>query len=131
MPRGIEVVEGADGVYLFDGTQMTGPYAHWAFLAAEGDPVATFACCVRDESRRIYPRPDGGVRLRQRTLAHGPRRRGRGVGEGAFDAGIRQVIRCTSASNGDVYFYSKRFLDDDHAASLAEWSSVGKRFMNV
>lgn len=125
---GIEVVEGADGVYLFDGTQMTGPYAHWAFLAAEGDPVATFACCVRDESR-IYPRP-----MAASDFANEPLRMGPDAVEEAWGK-VRSMpeyedIRCTSASNGDVYFYSTRFLDGDHAASLAEWSSV-ERFMNV
>lgn len=125
---GIEVVEGEDGVYLFDGTQMTGPYAHWAFLAAEGDPVATFACCVRDESR-IYPRP-----MAASDFANEPLRMGPDAVEEAWGK-VRSMpeyedIRCTSASNGDVYFYSTRFLDDDHAASLAEWSSV-ERFMNV
>ncbi len=125
---GIEVVEGADGAYLYDGTQMTGPYAHWAFLAVEGDPVATFACCVRDESR-IYPRP-----MAASDFANDPLRMGADAVDEAWEK-VRSTpgyedIRRTQASNGDAYFYSARFLDDDHAASLAEWSSV-ERFMNV
>lgn len=125
---GIKMVEGAKGVYLYDGSQMTGPYAHWAFLAAEGDPVATFACCVRDESR-IYPRPMAATDFANAPLNMDAEEVER-TWEKAHSLPEYDDICRTSASNGDIYFYSTRYLDGDHADSLAEWSSV-ERFMNV
>ena len=126
---GIKTIRGAGSdVYLFDGNQMTGPYAHWAMLAEEGDPLATFACCVRDESR-IYPRP-----MAASDLANEPIRMDatqvEDVWQKAQAAEGYGDIHRIAASNGDVYFYSSDHLEADHAQSLAEWSSVG-RFMNV
>lgn len=125
---GIRLIEGSGEPYLFDGTQMTGPYAHWAYLAAEDDPLAAFACCVRDESR-TYPRPMAAT-----DFANEPLRMDASAVEDAWEKaqaaeGYEDIGRVV-ASNGDVYFFSAHHLAEDHARSLAEWSSVG-RFMNV
>ena len=42
--------------YLYSSDYMTDTYAHWAFLAEEGDDVLTLVENPREESR-LYPRP--------------------------------------------------------------------------
>ena len=52
----IVTLVGQHSYYLYDSDLMTKSYAHWAFLAAEDNPLATFVDCVREDGR-IYPRP--------------------------------------------------------------------------
>ena len=47
----IVILNGLKDTYLYDNRVMTDSYAHWAYLAAEDDPVVTFAECVREDSR--------------------------------------------------------------------------------
>lgn len=126
--RGIGLLMGASSYYLYDRTAMTDAYARWAFLAAEDDPVATFLECVREESS-VYPRP-----MAVTSLANDPFRMDAAAVEDAFAAaraqGRADDIERTEASNGDVYFYSTRFLTPRRAEALAEWDAV-ERFRNV
>lgn len=125
---GIRIMQGTSEIYLYDGSHMTNSFARWAYLAEEDDPIATFAYCVREDSR-LYPRP-----MAESSFANDP-----------FDMSAQDVqniwhqiegspdysdIHQISASNGDVYYYSSDHLSADHAASLAEWSSV-ERLYNV
>ena len=114
--------------YLYDETAMTSAYAQWAFLAAEDDPLATFAFCVREDSR-VYPRP-----MALESLTNPPFRMTRQqiedlwhqTSENSDYADIQRV----AASNGEVFFYSTEYLSPRYAASLAEWHAV-ERFANV
>ncbi|MCI2241233.1 iron-sulfur cluster assembly scaffold protein [Adlercreutzia faecimuris] len=126
--EGIALIMGAHGYYLYDRAAMTDAYAHWAFLAAEDDPVATFLDCVREESR-VYPRP-----LPAKNLANEPLCLDAAAVEAAYEAARADAanadIERIEASNGDVYFFSTRHLEPAYAQSLAEWASV-ERFRNV
>lgn len=126
--EGIALIMGAHGYYLYDRAAMTDAYAHWAFLAAEDDPVATFLDCVREESR-VYPRP-----LPMKSLANEPLCLDAAAVEAAYEAARADAanadIERIEASNGDVYFFSTRHLEPAYAQSLAEWASV-ERFRNV
>ena len=51
----IKVLEGKQ-TYLYSSDYMTDTYAHWAFLAEEGNDVLTLVENAREESR-LYPRP--------------------------------------------------------------------------
>lgn len=118
----VAVIEGLNSTYLYDEQLMTQSYAHWAFLAAEDDPVTTFAECVREDSR-VYPRP-----YRASNLQNEPFNMSAEDIEAAWER-VRASEACadierTSASNGDVYFYSTRYLSAQYAASLAEYASV-------
>ncbi|NGM17682.1 hypothetical protein GMI70_06715 [Eggerthellaceae bacterium zg-893] len=121
----IAALVGTYSYYLYDTAKMTDSYAHWAFLAAEGDPLATFADCVREDSR-TYPRP-----LAAASLANEPFCMTSAQVDAAWrlsqkTAGYEDICR-VEASNGDVYFYSMAYLSEASAASLAEWYSVGRR----
>lgn len=124
----IALLMGRSGYYLYDRTVMTDAYAHWSFLAAEADPLVTFADCVREDSR-VYPRP-----YNRDNLANEPFNMDADAVEAAFAAAQADPdyadIERLEASNGDVYFYSTRYLARDYAQSLAEWASV-ERFRNV
>ncbi len=126
--EGIRLLMGGSSYYLYDGAAMTDAFARWAFLAAEDDPVTTFIECVREESE-VYPRP-----MARANLANDPFRMSAEVVEEAFDAAREQGraddIERTVASNGDVYFYSTRFLTPRRAEALAEWDAV-ERYRNV
>lgn len=128
-PSGIAVLHGAGGaLYFYDEALMTGSFARWSFLAAEGDVLVTFAECVREESRR-YPRP-----LCERSLRNEPLRLSEEQVEQAWQRAQEDPayadIRATAASDGSRYFYSTSFMSHQQAAALAEWDAVG-RYMNV
>ena len=118
----IELLKGAETDYLFSERVMTRAYAQWAFLAEEGDDLATFAFCVREDSR-LYPRP-----MALESLENPPFRMTAAHIEELFQRaqaqpGLEDLERC-EASNGDVYFYSTQHLSPQRARSLAERRSV-------
>lgn len=123
--EGIRLLTGATSYYLYDSAAMTDSYARWAFLAAEDDPVATFVECVREESA-VYPRP-----MARATLANDPFRLDAAAVEEAFATAVAQGrgedIERLEASNGDVYFFSTRFLTPVRAQALAEWDAVERK----
>lgn len=125
---GIRIMQGTESAYLYDSATMTPNYARWAFLACEHDPLFTFAYLVREESR-TYPRP-----MAETDFANEPigmeAAEVRAAWEQAQAAPAYADLARTEASNGDVYYYSTDYLDASHAASIAEWQSVG-RFYNV
>ncbi len=125
---GIVALVGARSYYLYDRTGMTDAYAHWAFLAAEGDPLVTFADCVREDSR-VYPRPLAATSLKNAPFCMTDDDI-EAVWEAACASGDYDDIERTVASNGDVYFYSTKYLSPRLAQARAEWNSVG-RVMNV
>lgn len=121
----ISALVGAHSYYLYDNKIMTDTYAHWVFLAAEDNSVVTFTDCVREDSR-VYPRPLAASSLKNPPF-------------NMDDEGIAQTwtsvqasgeypdIEQTVASNGDMYFYSTKYLSAPYAASLAEWDAVERR----
>ncbi len=126
--EGIKALIGAHSYYLYDANLMTDTFAHWAFLAAEDDPVVTFVECVREDSR-VYPRP-----MPLQSLKNDPFKMSADEIERAWaDAtasGDYPDIERIVASNGDVYFFSTAYLSAEYAASLAEWDAV-ERYVNV
>lgn len=118
----IKALVGMHSYYLYDETLMTASYARWAFLAAEDNPVVTFVECVREDSR-VYPRPYAAECLKNppfRMTDEQIEETWRTV----RDSGNYPDIERTEASNGDVYYYSTKYLQPGFAASLAEFSSV-------
>lgn len=108
--------------YLYDRTKMTDSYAHWAFLAAENNPLVTFADLVREDSR-TYPRP-----MAQKSFGNEPFAMDAEAVEAAYEearctSGYEDIQR-TEASNGDVYYFSTTYLSPRQAEALAEWASV-------
>ncbi|MDN4468670.1 hypothetical protein [Gordonibacter sp. RACS_AR68] len=122
---GIVALVGAHSYYLYDRTVMTDAYAHWAFLAAEDDNVVTFVDCVREDSR-IYPRP-----LAASSLGNPPFNLAEDAVAQTWDivreSGAYPDIQQTTASNGDVYYFSTEHLSPAYAASLAEWDAVERK----
>ena len=114
--------------YLYDRTLMTDSFAHWSFLAAEGDDALTFADCVREESR-TYPRPMPIESLENDPFRFSEERILR-IWDHVRASGEYPDIEQVVASNGDIFFYSTRYLTPEYAASLAEWAAV-ERLRNV
>lgn len=121
----IETLVGARSYYLYSSDVMTDAYAHWAYLAAEDDKIITFVDCVREDSR-VYPRPLAASNLKNPPFGFDD-----AVIREAWDtvreSGIYPDIEQTIASNGDVYYYSTRYLKPAHAVSLAEWDAVERK----
>ena len=124
----VVVLEGKQGRYLYDRTCMTDAYAHWAFLAAEDDDAVTFVDCVREESR-TYPRPMPIETLENDPFRFSDERIFR-IWDKVRMSGDYPDIQQTIASNGDIFFYSTRYLAPEYASSLAEWAAV-ERLRNV
>lgn len=124
----IVTLVGQHSYYLYDSDLMTKSYAHWAFLAAEDNPMATFVDCVREDGR-IYPRP-----FAAEDLANPPFRMSASKVENTWaelqKSGEYPDIERCEASNGDVYFFSTLYMDRTLAESLAEYRSV-ERLSNV
>lgn len=124
----IVTLVGQHSYYLYDSDLMTKSYAHWAFLAAEDNPMATFVDCVREDGR-IYPRP-----FAAEDLANPPFRMSASKVEDTWaelqKSGEYPDIERCGASNGDVYFFSTLYMDRTLAESLAEYRSV-ERLSNV
>lgn len=124
----IVTLVGQHSYYLYDSDLMTKSYAHWAFLAAEDNPMVTFVDCVREDGR-IYPRP-----FAAEDLANPPFRMSASKVEDTWTelqkSGAYPDIERCEASNGDVYFFSTLYMDRTLAESLAEYRSV-ERLSNV
>ena len=118
----IKVLMGMHSYYLYDETLMTASYARWAFLAAEDNPVVTFVECVREDSR-VYPRPYAAECLKNPPFRMTDEQIEE-TWQAVRDSGNYSDIERTEASNGDVYYYSTKYLQPGFAASLAEFSSV-------
>lgn len=121
----IRVLTGKYTYYLYDDERMTDAYAHWCFLAAEDDDEATFAELVREESR-VYPRPMSIRGLENEPFNKTPDQI-ESIWEQMHASGNYPDLARTTASNGDVYYFSTTYLTEDYANSLAEWTSVGRR----
>lgn len=123
----IKVLEGKQ-TYLYSSDYMTDTYAHWAFLAEEGDDVLTLVENVREESR-LYPRPMLATSLSNKPY-HWSAEQIEQVWQAVQESGAYPDIKTCGASNGDQYFYSTDYLSDAQAKALAEWYSV-ERYMSV
>ena len=123
----IKVLEGKQ-TYLYSSDYMTDTYAHWAFLAEEGDDVLTLVENAREESR-LYPRPMLTTSLSNKPY-HWSAEQIEQVWQAVQESGTYPDIKTCGASNGDQYFYSTDYLSDAQAKALAEWYSV-ERYMSV
>ena len=123
----IKVLEGKQ-TYLYSSDYMTDTYAHWAFLAEEGDDVLTLVENAREESR-LYPRPMLATSLSNKPY-HWNAEQIEQVWQAVQESGAYPDIKTCGASNGDQYFYSTDYLSDAQAKALAEWYSV-ERYMSV
>lgn len=123
----IKVLEGKQ-TYLYSSDYMTDTYAHWAFLAEEGDDVLTLVENAREESR-LYPRPMLTTSLSNKPY-HWSAEQIAQVWQAVQESGAYPDIKTCGASNGDQYFYSTDYLSDAQAKALAEWYSV-ERYMSV
>ncbi|WP_241156477.1 MULTISPECIES: iron-sulfur cluster assembly scaffold protein [unclassified Adlercreutzia] len=125
-PAHIKALVGVRSYYLFDSSIMTDAYAHWAFLAAEDNPLVTFADCVREDAR-VYPRP-----MARSSFANPPFRMDAEAVEAAWEASRAHAdyadLERIEASNGDVYFFSTTYLSPERACALAEWDAVERYF---
>ena len=124
----IVTLVGQHSYYLYDSDLMTKSYAHWAFLAAEDNPLATFVDCVREDGR-IYPRPFAVDDLANPPFYMSASKVEDTWAELQKSGEYPDIERC-EASNGDVYFFSTLYMDRTLAESLAEYRSV-ERLSNV
>lgn len=124
----IVTLVGQHSYYLYDSDLMTKSYAHWAFLAAEDNPLATFVDCVREDGR-IYPRPFAADDLANPPFYMSASKVEDTWAELQKSGEYPDIERC-EASNGDVYFFSTLYMDRTLAESLAEYRSV-ERLSNV
>lgn len=123
----IKVLEGKQ-TYLYSSDYMTDTYAHWAFLAEEGDDALTLADNARTESR-LYPRPMLAVSLSNKPYYWDDDKIA-AAWQAVQESGAYPDVQACEASNGDQYFYSTDYLSTAQAKALAEWYSV-ERYMNV
>lgn len=123
----IKVLEGKQ-TYLYSSDYMTDTYAHWAFLAEEGDDTLTLVENAREESR-LYPRPMLATSLSSKPYYWNAEQIEQ-AWQAVQESGLYPDIKTCEASNGERYFYSTDYLSDAQAKALAEWYSV-ERYMNV
>lgn len=118
----IAILVGNRSYYLYSSAIMTDTYAHWAFLAREDDRIITFVDCVRTESR-TYPRPMAASGLKNEPFNMTDDEIEQ-TWNALHESGEYPDIETTTASNGEIYYYSTEHLSSAYASSLAEWHAV-------
>jgi hypothetical protein len=111
-------------VFLYSRRHITENYAQFLARIEAGDPLATIAETVRDESR-IYPRPTN-VLLFTEPPFNMRRDEIPGLVDQLLEQGTYDDIKKIVASTGIVYLHSERHLSGVHARSLVEWQEVGQ-----
>jgi hypothetical protein len=118
-----ETQEQTGGRRYYSAQFMTEMYARLLVRRA-GDPLQLIAEIVRENSS-LYPRPFpiGGFERMPFGMGRQEIRQclDRMAGLDAY-----QDIAQTTTSAGNTFLYSKTYLDQDYAASLAEWIDVGQ-----
>ncbi len=109
--------------YYYSTQSLSETYARILVSKEEG-PFSVIAQVVRENSK-IYPRP---LPL---DIFNGP----------PFDLGQEEILDClermaeqseyqdiarTTTSVGTIFLYSRRYLEQDYALTLAEWLDVGQ-----
>ncbi|QEN06627.1 hypothetical protein EXM22_00965 [Oceanispirochaeta crateris] len=118
------VFTGKERLRCFDSTIMSLSYAKALNLGAEGDIFETIASTVRNESRQ-YPRPTMIDMFRHPPYNLEPEILEHTVEAILKDHSEFKDICRSSASNGDIYLYSNRYINKSRADYLSEWESVG------
>jgi hypothetical protein len=86
------------------------------------DPVYLIVSTVRDESR-IYPRPTAAAFFEFEPFSLALEDVLKHVETIKADPAYAD-IKCVTPSNGAVYMYSDRFLDEPKAQNMAQWVEV-------
>ena len=108
---------------------MTDTYAHWAFLAEEGDDALTLVDNAREESR-LYPRPMLAASLSSKPLLWNAEQiRGKLGKPCRSRARIPTLKHARRATVSDISIRPIT-CPMPRAKALAEWYSV-ERYMNV
>jgi hypothetical protein len=122
-----QVVLPSGATFLYSKRYITANYAKLLARSEGGDPLASIAETVRDESR-IYPRPTD-----TRLFAEQPFDMKRDdipiLIEQLLEQEAYSDIVKIVASTGTVYLYSEEYMERDLAVTLVEWEEVG-RFEN-
>ena len=120
----VTVLSGKERLRCYDHSIMSSSYAEALNFAAEGNNLETIAQTVRKESR-LYPRPciikmflTTPYNLEAQDLRFT-------IDALVSDNSEFKDICSATASNGDIYLYSERYLNKSRAEYLAEWESVG------
>jgi hypothetical protein len=118
----LQQIQGEDATYWYSSHLMTDTYARWAMLAQEDDAARALIECTREESK-VYPRP-----LCAKSLANAPFNLSEETLEEAFariqKSGEYTDIERLEASNGDIYYFSSKYLVRARAQALAQYYSV-------
>ena len=113
--------------YAYSEQHMTRPYAELGVRASSGDLLHAIAETVRSDSA-TYPRPTSVALFSEKPFRFTAEQLDTAVQAFATDPQYDD-IRLVVASDGSRFLFSSKHLDAAHAASLAEWHSVG-RFNN-
>lgn len=124
----IQAVTATTGaVYLYSERFITGNYAQMLARVEAGDPLATIAETVRDESR-IYPRPTDVLLFTQAPFGLKPAQIEEYVAA-LLQEERYQDIQKIEASTGAVYLHSTEHLSSALARSMVHWEEV-ERYEN-
>jgi hypothetical protein len=124
----IQAVTAATGaVYLYSERHITGNYAQLLARVEAGDPLATIAETVRDESR-IYPRPTHVRLFTQPPFGLKPDQIDEYVDALLQEEGYQDIQRIR-AQTGAVYLYSTKHLSEALARSMV-YSEEVERYEN-
>jgi hypothetical protein len=124
----IQAVKAPNGAaYLYSERFITANYAQMLARVEAGDPLATIAETVRDESR-IYPRPTDVRLFTQAPFRLKPAQIEEYVAALLREEGY-QDIQKIEASTGAVYLHSTEHLSAALARSMVHWEEV-ERYEN-
>ncbi len=118
----IRILSGEKGRYLFSDRSMTKKYAKLMAQIEENNIKDSIAETVREDSK-IYPRPTD-ISVFEKSPFN--------LEKDVLDNVIDQLkennkykdIKEVEASNGALYLYSDKYMEQDHAVGLTEWVEV-------
>lgn len=116
--------QGKERAYLYSNKKMSENYANMVFRVEEKDLLKLLVETVRYESK-IYPRPTD-IGLFSRSPFNFDDVQVHDFLKQVIEKDEYSDILKIKTSNGSIYIYSTKYMSNDHAVALAEWSEVQK-----
>ena len=122
----IRKVTAANGnVFLHSERHVSSGYAVLLKRAAAGDPCATIADTVRDESR-TYPRATKVLLFEEKVFGIAPGELEGAIAEISRREEFDDIKKLVHPTTGGVYLYSSRHMVEALAVASMDWEEVGK-----
>jgi hypothetical protein len=121
----IQMLLQGDEAFLYSNRTMVRRYAEAAATASTRDPLRIIAETVRSDSA-TYPRPTPAQTFLFPPFLLALEEVKAAIEKMRWDAAYEDIC-CVYTSNGDLYLFSCKHLNQAQAQAMAEWIAVGQQ----